>query len=129
MRNLYLIALALAMACASGGSSSGLPARPPVDRNVITQTDLESVGSTNLYELIEKVRPNFLRSRGQSSFSSSGVEYPAVYVDGRPYGDLASLKSLITSQVSEVRYYDAPAAAAKFGTINAPGVIDVHIKQ
>jgi hypothetical protein len=126
MRKLYLIALAGSIACAS--SSTGI-ARQPTDRNVIYQTELESVGSTNLYELIEKVRPNFLRSRGPTSFSSTGDEYPVVFVDGRRYGDLASLKSLITSQVSEVRYYDASSAAAKFGMINAPGVIDVHIKQ
>jgi hypothetical protein len=126
MRKLYLIALAGSIACAS--SSTGI-ARQPTDRNIIYQAELESVGSTNLYELIEKVRPNFLRSRGPTSFSTAGEEYPTVYVDGRPYGDIASLKSLVTSQVSEVHYYNSSAAAAKFGTINAPGVIDVHIKQ
>jgi hypothetical protein len=126
MRKVYLIALAGAVACAS--TTTGIP-RQPTDRNVIYQTELESVGSSNLYELIERVRPNFLRSRGPTSLTTAGDEYPIVFVDGRRYGDLASLKSLITSQVSEVRYYDASAAAAKFGMINAPGVIDVHIKQ
>ena len=127
MRKLYLLALAGAIGCASG--AAGTP-RAPTDRNVINQAELESVASTNLYELVEKVRPNFLRSRGQSSLNSSAtLEYPAVYVDGRPYGDIASLRSLVTSQVSQVRYYDAPSAAARFGAINAPGVIDVTIKQ
>jgi hypothetical protein len=128
MGKLYLFALAGAIGCASGTMGAGTE-RVPTDRNVINQTELESVGSTNLYELIEKLRPNFLRSRGATSFSSPGLEYPAVYVGGRPYGDIASLRTIITSQVSVVHYYDAPAAAGRFGAINAPGVIDVTIKQ
>ena len=128
MKRLYLFALAGAIGCTSGAGSAGTP-RVQADRNVINQVELESVGSTNLYELIEKVRPNFLRSRGQTSLNTSGQEYPAVYVDGRPYGDIASLRTIITSQVALVHYYDAPAAAARFGAINAPGVIDVTIKH
>jgi ABC-type phosphate transport system substrate-binding protein len=128
MKRLYLFALAGAIGCASGAGSAGTP-RVPTDRNAINQLELESVGSTNLYELVEKLRPNFLRSRGQTSLNSSALEFPTVYVDGRPYGDIASLRTIITSQVALVRYYDAPAAAGKFGAINAPGVIDVTIKH
>jgi hypothetical protein len=128
MRKLYLAALAGTIACASGTPSAGTP-RVATDRNMINQLELESVASTNLYELIEKVRPNFLRSRGQTSINTAGQEFPAVYVDGRPYGDIASLRTIVTSQVSLVRYYDAPSAAARFGAINAPGVIDVTIKR
>ncbi|HEY1952186.1 MAG TPA: Plug domain-containing protein [Gemmatimonadaceae bacterium] len=132
MRKLHLLALAGTIACASANSGTPDPVGAPgtaQDRNVITQEEIQTISSTNLYELIEKVRPNMLRSRGATSFSSAGQEFPLVYVDGRPYGDLASLKSLIANQVSRVRYYDAPAAAAKFGMINAPGVIDVTIRQ
>jgi hypothetical protein len=126
MRNLYLIALAGTIACASAGTGGGPPA---ADRNVITQSELELTAGNNLYDVIEKLRPNFLRSRGQTSINTSGTEYPVVYVEGRKYGDLASLRSLIPSQVSEVRYYDASSAAARFGMISAPGVIDVSIKR
>jgi hypothetical protein len=100
-----------------------------MDRNVITETELRSVPASNLYELIEKVRPNFLRSRGASSINMPGGEYAVVYLDGRSYGDLASLRSLIPNQVSEVRYYDASTAASRYGMISATGVIDVTSKQ
>ena len=125
MKNLYLIALAGVVACATTGG----PAVPPSDRNVITETELASVPAPNLYDLIEKLRPNFLRSRGQTSLNTPGSEYAAVYVDGRPYGDLRSLRTLIPSQVGEVHYYDAPSAAARFGMINATGVIDVTTRH
>lgn len=127
MRKLHLIALAGVLACASSGGGTGGP--PPADRNVITQSELELAVGNNLYEVVEKLRPNFLRSRGATSINTPGQEFPVVYVDGRKYGDIASLRSLIPSQVSQVRYYDASSAAARFGVINAPGVIDVVIKQ
>jgi hypothetical protein len=123
---LYCFALAAAVGCASGGAGT---AAPGMDRNVITETELRSVPASNLYELIEKVRPNFLRARGAASINMPGGEYPVVYVDGRSYGDLASLRSLIPNQVSEVRYYDASTAASRYGMISATGVIDVTSKQ
>lgn len=127
MRKLQLIALAGVIACASSGGGTGGP--PPADRNVITQAELELAVGNNLYEVVEKLRPNFLRSRGATSITTPGEEYPVVFVDGRKYGDLSSLRTLIPRQVSQVRYYDGNSAAARFGVINAPGVIDVLIKQ
>jgi hypothetical protein len=127
VRKLHLIALAGVIACASsgtGGSSS-----PGADRNLISQSELQLAVGNNLYEVVEKLRPNFLRSRGATSINTAGDEYPVVYVDGRRYGDIGSLRSLIPSQVSQVRYYDASSAGARFGVINAPGVIEVIIKQ
>ena len=129
MRNVYLLALAGTIACASGAASGAGTPRVPTDRNMINQLELESVAATNLYETIEKLRPNFLRSRGQASLSSAAPEYPAVYVDGRPYGDISSLHSIITSQVGMVRYYDTTAAAAKFGAMSVAGIIDVTTRQ
>jgi hypothetical protein len=126
MKGIYLFALAIAVGCASGGAG---PAVPGTDRNVITESELASVPASNLYELIEKVRPNFLRSRGKSSINMSGGEYPIVYLDGRSYGDLGSLKSIIPSQVSVVRYYDSSSAASRYGMISGTGVIDVTSKR
>ena len=125
MKGLYLFALAAAVGCASGGPAAGAG----TDRNVITETELQSVPASNLYELIEKVRPNFLRSRGAASINLPGGEYAVVYMDGHSYGDLASLRSIIPNQVSQVRYFDASTAASRFGMISATGVIEVTSKQ
>lgn len=130
MKKVYLLALAGSIACASGTGAGGAGTpRVPTDRNMINQLELESVAATNLYETIEKLRPNFLRSRGQASLSSSAPEYPSVYLDGRPYGDISSLRSIITTQVGMVRYYDTTAAAAKFGAMSVAGIIDVTTRQ
>jgi len=88
-----------------------------------------SVPSSSLYDLIEKVRPNFLRSRGANSFGTQSSEYASVYVDEHPYGDIGSLRSLVTGQIGMVRYYDPIAAQQKFGLTSGNGVISVYIKR
>ena len=126
MKNLYLFALAAIVACASGGAPTSA-AR--TDRNVITETELATMPTSNLYEAIERLRPNFLRSRGQMSINLPSGEYALVYLDGRPYGDLGSLRQIVTTQVETVHYYDAPSAQQKFGMISGSGVIDVTTKH
>ncbi len=133
MKRFCLLALAAVLACASQ-SGPNAPAGTVVartDRNIISDAEIQSGPSSNLYDLISKLRPNFLRSRGPMSLSSGSTanEYATVYMDGRPYGDIASLRSIVSTQVSEIRYYDANSAASKFGTINGNGVIEVIIKQ
>jgi len=126
MKNLYLFGLAAVVACASGGASSNAQR---TDRNVITETELATMPTSNLYEAIERLRPNFLRSRGQMSINARGSEYAAVYMDGRPYGDIASLRQIVSTQVETVHYYDAPSAQQKFGMISGSGVIEVISKH
>ena len=68
--------------------------------------------------------------RGQSTLGgSTATDYPLVYVDGRQYGDIGSLRSLIPSQVSLIHYYDPSMAAGKFGMTAGSGVIDVTTRQ
>jgi hypothetical protein len=130
MKKVSFFALALVLACASGAGSGGGGAPQTGDRNIITESEIAQVPSANLYDLIEKLRPNMLRSRGPASLSgSSASEFADVYVEGRRYGDISSLRSIVSSQVQRVRYYGASDAAAKFGMINSSGVIEVTLRQ
>jgi len=125
MKSVYLLALAAVVACASNKSDRANP-NLGSDRNVITEEEIRSVPAANLYDLVAKLRPQMLRAHGQSTLGGSTAnDFPIVYVDGRSYGDVASLRSLIPSQVSLVRYYDATNAAGKFGAITGSGVIEV----
>lgn len=129
MRGLYFFALAATVACASGPSNRRA-VYTGSDRNVITEEEIRSVPASNLYDLVSKLRPQMLQSRGQSTLGgSTASDYATVYVDGRQFGDIASLRSLIPSQVSSVKYYDPTMAAARFGTTAGSGVIDVTTRQ
>ena len=72
MKNVYLFALAVVLACASqsGPNAPGGTVVARTDRNIIADAEIQSVPSSNLYDLISKLRPNFLRSRGPMSLSS-----------------------------------------------------------
>jgi len=127
MKLLYIVGLAAVVGCASTGQTGGLPA---ADRNVITDAEMTSVPSASLYDLIEKLRPHFVRSHGQTSLNATpSASFAAVFVDGHPYGDITQLRSLVAAQVQEVRYYDAITAQQKFGLTGGNGVIDVTIKR
>jgi len=128
MRRFQLFALAAVVACASSGTKTEAVA-PGQDRNTITETELMSTSSSSLYDAIEKLRPNFLRSHGASSFTNQTNEYPVVYVDEHLYGEMASLRSIVTAQVGSVRYYDQITAQQKFGLTSGNGVISVYIKR
>jgi len=128
MRTFYPFALIAVVACTAGGpgTSQGIPAQ---DRNYITNAELLSLPSSSLYDAVEKLRPHFLRSHGASSLGGgSGDDFATVYLDGRPYGDINSLRSLVPAQISGVRYYDAISAQQKFGITKGSGVIDVAVK-
>ena len=130
MKSVYLLAAAAVFACASSPRSDRASPSPASDRNMLTEEELHSVPASNLYELIAKLRPQMLRAHGQSTLGgSTASDYAVVYLDGRNYGDIGSLRSLIPSQVSLVRYYDATDAAGKFGTITGSGVIEVLTRQ
>ena len=126
MKGFYFLAIAaVVVACSSNPNTR---ASPPLgsDRNMISEAEIRTVPASNLYELVSKLRPQMLQARGQSSLGgTTASDYPIVYLDGRSYGDIGSLRSLIPSQVSLIRFYDATDAAGKFGQINAGGVIDV----
>lgn len=131
MKKSYLLALAMLAACASSPKSDRAAINPgAADRNVITEDEIRTVPANDLYDLVSKIRPNMLRSHGQSTLGgSTASDYPLVYVDGRQYGDISSLRSLIPSQVSMVRYYDPTMASGRFGTTAGSGVIDVTTRQ
>ncbi len=62
MKLFYIVGLAAVVGCASGGhTGGGGGGAPPADRNVITESEIMSVPSASLYDLIEKLRPHFVR--------------------------------------------------------------------
>lgn len=101
---------------ASGGSRGG--------SSLITTEELEEArtDAQNLYAVIERLRPNWLVSRG--STMRERID-PVVYVDGTRFGDLASLRQIAIIAVLEVRWISARDATFQYGTGHAGGIIAV----
>lgn len=118
-----VVVLALA-ACASSGSSSSSPRGP-----IITSEEVASVSVSSTYELVQRLRPQWLRPRGSFSAVSPEASLPVVYSDGMRLGGLERLRDITPNDVAEVRYLSAADATTRFGTGHAGGVIEVITKR
>ena len=117
-----MLALFLGLACAAPATRS----RAGGDPQLITPEEVEATRSQNAYEVVQKLRPNFLSYRGETSFNSNTSQpYPTVYLDGQQFGPISSLRSIPASQISTIRLYRTGEATTKFGTGNMGGVIAV----
>lgn len=118
----FISFIATLTACASAGSTA-VPATAS-SPNVISRAELDAAGSTSVYDVIVRVRPNYLRSRGPTSVVNSTARTVAVvFVNDTEYGDLESLRRFPASRIEEVRYYNGSEAATKFGSSYGAGVI------
>ncbi len=113
-----------ALGCATPPGTAAKPS-PSRDRNVITRAELEANERMNLYDAIRNLRPAMIRSRGQTGVNSNPASLPRVYMDGRSYGDIGSLRNVPVSSVREVRFLNSSEATIKFGTNHGAGVIEV----
>ena len=92
------------------------------DPDVITEDEIATVNASNAYDIIKKLRANFLSYRGKTSMLGTSNADPTVYVDD-------SLRTIPASQVTSIRVYRSWDAMTKYGQGNMGGVIAVNTKQ
>lgn len=134
MRGLF-IALLLAASCARSPSDESA-ARPVVDRNVITNEELQNpvLRGMDALRAIRYLRPAFFHETGPQSFvnaSAGTTQFSMDYGPVQPLSSLAALAPLSLQMVYEIRYLDANDATNRFG-INANGgpvIVIVSNKQ
>jgi hypothetical protein len=125
---ILITSLALAGCATAGSSSQSLPKQDP---NVITTEEIADSPNTNAYELIQRLRPAFLRTRGAvRGAPSNGVNSiqpvdVVVYLNDTRLGTSDQLRQIATSDIREIRYYSASDATTKWGTGNIAGAIQV----
>lgn len=128
-RYLCVIAVAAMLGCASAGGSSTQTPRPG-RANLLTADEILAAHAdvTTAYDALARLRPNWLTSRGPTSFINRGTEFASVFVDGEQYGNLNSLRNIHASQVADIRYYSSAEAGGRFGVrAGTSGVIEVRM--
>ncbi len=125
------VTLLASLACASGGSSR--ESRPTTDRDVILEPEITSRApdAANAFQIIQKLRPQMLRSRGLASPSDRTGEsvQPKVYVDNVEYGTMGQLANVNASQIREIRFVNSRDATTRWGTGHLGGVILILTKR
>ena len=95
---------------ASGGATSGTTASGArIRANVITREEIEGSGTTNLFDAIQRLRPQWLRNASQTNYSGGGTEL-VVYQNTTLLGGLESLRQIAPGYAQTVRYLDASTA-------------------
>lgn len=95
------------------------------DRSLLSSEQLAATNSANVYEAIEKLRPEWLTSRGPRSMTDATPAMPDVFMNGQRLGPAEYLREMRALDVSEVRYWAAGPAAARFGMGHPRGVIEI----
>lgn len=120
---LSLLALLLA-ACARGPSASPRLVRP--DSDVITREQVENAAAANAYEVVQSLRPLWLRKRGAHS-TTGAYDDVVVYLETTRFGGLQSLRQVDAASVRSIRFLDAATANYRWGPGHTHGVIQVFL--
>ncbi|HEY3113466.1 MAG TPA: hypothetical protein VGJ62_07275 [Gemmatimonadaceae bacterium] len=123
-KSLYVLTLATAMACAAAGTGT----THVRDSRLITEQEITAANESNAYDVVAKLRPNFLKTRGRSTINASASEYASVFLDGQLYGDLSTLHNIAATQIREIRYISGTDAVTRYGMQYGAGVIDVRTR-
>jgi hypothetical protein len=100
------------------------------DRQVITEDEIIASRAVNAFEVIHKLRANFLTNRGQTGINRTQANsYPVVYVDDQEFGPISTLSSIPAGQISMIRLYRVSEANAKYGTHSLTGVIAISTRR
>jgi hypothetical protein len=102
------LTLLVTAACASSGAqrSSGSPDK-------LDRAEIESANTTSVYEVINRLRPNWLRPPGMTmtGIQNSGVQQVTVYLDNQPIGGIETLRSITTPSVTSMEFLTPTRAA------------------
>jgi hypothetical protein len=127
---------AISVGCSSSGSSSeaSTAARPTGrQQDVIAESEITARAgdAANALQIVQKLRPQMLRSRGLVSPNdvTGEASMPRVYVDNVSYGTLENLANINATQVKEIRFVNARDATTQWGTGHMGGVILVTTKK
>ncbi len=124
---LFIIFSFVLASCASanGGHRDGA-ATPSAtgDQSLITRNDLDRFPSSTAYEIVHRLRPQWLTARGQGVLRY-GATPPAVtvYLGNSELGGVEELQNFTGAQLASIEHLDAAHATMRFGAGNMSGAI------
>ena len=121
-----VVVSSLSMACAPLAVDT-FPPFPTRDPSVITLAEAEGFEGRTALDLIKRVRPAFLFSRGATSVFGTSSAMPTIFVDGMRYGPYETLNQIPAAWVAEIRMYRANNTS-QFSGENMGGVLAIRTR-
>jgi hypothetical protein len=100
--------IAAIIGCASTHQISENQSAP----DYVTSIEVAATPASSAYDLVSRLRPNWLRPGGISSMAGGRIsgQVTLVYLDGNKMGEIDVLKSISASGVQTMRWIDAVRA-------------------
>ena len=111
------------LAAAIGGCHSVAKPAGGSQHNVITTEEIDASNANNVYDLIARLRGEFLKDRGKISIKSNTREQAVVFLNDQEYGTLETLRNMPPGRLSEIRYYSGIEAVNRYGSQYGGGVV------
>lgn len=121
MRSFLLVGLAAVLTACHPQS----PSSPTTSGNVITQDEIDAAGSISAYDLITRIRGQFLRDRGRTSIRTNQHARAVVFLNDQEYGIPETMRNIPASRLAEIRFFPGTDAVPKFGSQYGGGVIQL----
>ena len=98
--------------------------------DVITGPEARETSANDAYEVVQLLRPAWLRSRAAPSLTNPEATYARIYVDNVPMaGGTRDLRNIAAGDIREIRYISPTDATTRFGTGHSGGVIMVLTRR
>jgi outer membrane cobalamin receptor len=115
------LALALSVGCHHQAPAS----RAPASNNVITQEEIDAAEASNVYDVVARLRGNYLNDRGRVSLRSNTHSRAVVFLNDQEYGIPETMRNIPPGRVAEIRYFPGTDALVRFGAQYGGGVIQL----
>ena len=131
IRPMLLLGAALLLIPALVSAQDTTKAKPKPKRlpDVISETEIQDVARDiqDVFSLVERLRPSWLRTRGTGSAVMGTAEVVA-YVNDAKRGNAESLRAVPLAGVLEVRHLNGTDATQRFGLNHENGAILVKLR-
>lgn len=109
-------------------TSTKASSEPRASRDVITREQIESLNVTDAWDVVQRLRSEYLRSRGQTSINR-GPDLAVVYIDGVRRGGPDALRGFRATEIQEIRFVTGTDATTRYGTDHGGGAIEIKTRQ
>jgi hypothetical protein len=116
------VLLTLLVAGCAGGKA-GSANQPAGNPRLITVQEIEQSYARDAYELVSRLRPNWIAPRGPQSFQDPTAGQVNVYVEDLRVGGADVLRRIHVSAIDSIEYLNDIQASARFGVAARGGGI------
>jgi hypothetical protein len=100
----------------------------------VSSEEIDATSTTNAYDLVNRLRPHWLRQTATGSIAGGRVtsQVTLVYLDGNRLGGVESLRTLTSSGIRSMEWLPATRAAIVLRDVGSEaiaGVISISTKQ